>query len=1452
MKNILGLDLGTNSIGWSLLNYDFENKNGEIKGIGTRIIPLTQDVLGKFDAGQSHSQTEERTNYRGVRRLRQRHLLRRERLHRVLNILEFLPEHYQKSIDFDKNLGKFKNGLEVKLNYKPTEQSYEFLFCDSFHEMVSEFKAQGYDGPIPYDWTIYYLRKKAVKQKISPQELSWIILNFNQKRGYYQLRGEDTDTDNKEFVVLKVKELVDAETLIKGNKAFRVIFENDWEYDKLIVDESNWLNQTKEFIVTTTTLKDGTIKRSYKAVDSTQDWAAIKAKTEEDISASNLTVGEYIYNALLNEPTTKIRGKLVKTIERKFYKAELETILKTQAQFHSVFSDRNKYSKCIHDLYRNNISYRRTIQDKDLIYLIVEDIIFYQRPLKSKKSEIADCPFEFRTYYKLNETTNQKERVKQHLKVVHKSHPKFQEFRLLQWLANFKLIQLKQQIGSTIQYNVDVTNQFITPKIYDELFEFLTTKKEIDHKNIIDFLVKSKVIEKADKENFKWNYVYDEETATSKKYPMYETRFLLVSKLKNVTGLDNPVEFLLKKGKGDFETTEEHLWHLIYSITDQLVFEQALASFADSYSLQKESFVETFRKLPPFKSDYASLSLKAINRILPLMRFGKFWSLSAIDSKTSIRINKILNAEDDATIHDKVRAFAVNLTQVEDFSNLPFWFASYVVYNRFSETAEYSKWETPADIDNWLMKFKQHSLNNPIVEQVVTETLRVVRDIWQIHGNGKPNYFNEIHLELGREMKNPAAKRQAISKQNAENENTNLRIKQLLIELAKDSNYQAVRPYSPSQQEILKIYEEGVYQNPQASFSKVSEDEIQRIRRSNNPTQAEILKYKLWLEQGYVSPYTGKIIPLSKLFTPNYQIEHIIPQSRYFDDSFTNKVICESEVNEDKSNKTAMEYITEKSGSTINGHQLFTLAQYQKHIETYFRKNKRKRENLLANEIPEGFINRQLNDSRYISKLISRLLSNIVREENEEEVTSKNLIPVTGAITSKLKSDWGLNDKWNEIIAPRFERMNQLTNSNDFGYFDQSINAFRIQVPNELSKGFNKKRIDHRHHALDALIIACVTKKHINYLNALNNEKVKFELQPSLLIKNKEGHYTKNFQLPWKSFPVDAKHALETIIISFKQNNRVINKATNKYYKYVLQNGTYVKRLVPQTKGDNWAIRKSLHKDTVAGIYKQISTPKGKIATTTRVDLSAITNDKQFEKVIDGPPKEILKKHLQNFTNEKGKVNFEAAFDAVGVQNLNANIQALNNGKFHMPIYKVKQYEIGSKFSVGTNGNKGAKYVEAAKGTNLFFAIYYNEKKQKRVFDTVPLNEVIEHQKQVATLPAAERTPIQPKRDLGKFLFTLSPNDLVYVPTEEELQNPHLVLPNTFTTEQVNRIYKMVSCTGNRAFYLKYYISKSIVDKFEFSALNKMERSLEGEMIKEICWKLEVNKLGQITKIYKD
>ena len=170
MKKILGLDLGTNSIGWALIEQDFENKEGQILGMGSRIIPMTQDIKDEFGKGNSISQTADRTRFRGIRRIRERALLRRERLHRVLNIMGFLPKHFAEQIDFTKRFGKFINESEPELAYN----NNDFIFKKAFEEMLGEFKIHQTElvsngKLIPYDWTIYYLRKKAFTEKLAKE-----------------------------------------------------------------------------------------------------------------------------------------------------------------------------------------------------------------------------------------------------------------------------------------------------------------------------------------------------------------------------------------------------------------------------------------------------------------------------------------------------------------------------------------------------------------------------------------------------------------------------------------------------------------------------------------------------------------------------------------------------------------------------------------------------------------------------------------------------------------------------------------------------------------------------------------------------------------------------------------------------------------------------------------------------------------------------------------------------------------------------------------------------------------------------------------------------------------------------------------------------------------------------------------------------------------------------------
>ncbi|MBI9068458.1 MAG: type II CRISPR RNA-guided endonuclease Cas9 [Salinivirgaceae bacterium] len=1513
MKKILGLDLGTNSIGWALINHDFEEKTGEIFGLGSRIIPMSQDVLGKFDSGISISQTAERTGYRGVRRLYQRDNLRRERLHRVLNLLEFLPEHYSKEIDFEKRYGQFIKEKEPKISIrKNSEGKNEFLFMNSFLEMSTEFKQNGHLQNIPYDWVLYFLRKKALKDKITKEELAWLILNFNQKRGYYQLRGEEDVDKNKQkdFCVLKVKDVIDSGEEVKGKKLYDIVFENDWKYDRQTTKPEDWLNKTREFIVTASITKSGETKRTFKAVDSEIDWIAIKTKTEHDIENANKTVGEFIYEALLDNPSQKIRGKLVRTIERKFYKNELEQILEKQCEYHDELKSETLYQACLDELYPRNEAHQNNIKGKGFKYLFLNDIIFYQRPLKSKKSSIACCTYETRTFKKTIEekvkgsVTQVEKLITEGIKAIPKSNPLFQEFRLWQFISNLRIYK------KDVRDDTDVTGELLPDENdWVDLFDFLFERKEVEQKNILDYFARKNLIAKTDKENYRWNYVED------KKYPCNETHTQFLSRLKKVKGIEPDVFFT--------PAVEIKLWHIIYSVKDKHEYEKALKTFASKYNCDEDSFVNNFIKFPPFENDYGAYSQKAINKLLPIMRMGKYWNFENIHKETVERIEKLLTGEFDENISVRVREKVMNLRSIEDFRGLPLWLVGYIVYNRHSESGDNIKWSTPNDIDKYLIDFKQHSLRNPIVEQVVTETLRTVRDIWEHYGNGGVDFFNEIHVELGREMKNPANKRQDISRKNIERENTNQRIRELLEELMNDNNTQGdIRPHSPSHQEILKLYEEGIYQNPDANYEKVSADDIEKIRKNNSPSNSDIKRYKLWLEQGYRSPYTGDIIPLSKLFTTAYQIEHIIPQARYFDDSLSNKIICESEVNQLKSSKTAYEFLKDERGRKVelSGGKivtLFSVDAYEEHCNKYFKKNRQKLTKLMSEDIPEGFIERQMNDSRYISKLVKSLLSNIVRAEDEQELTSKNIIPVTGVITSKLKQDWGLNEKWNEIVAPRFIRLNEITNTTIFGTWDKSISAFRSTVPDELKRNFNKKRIDHRHHAMDALIIACANRKHIQYLNALNEN---YALRESLLVKSSKGDFTKTFLMPWNPFPIDAMNILQKTIVSFKQNLRVINKTNNKTWQWVERSGLLKKELVKQTKGDNWAIRKPMHKETVSGsvavrIKKEVSFINGvkdwknivgkelknkikqlvngglnekeilkhfkdkpyevngkkvlkvelytytKEATAVRTLLSEKFTRKQLENITDSGIQKILEKHVSSYADENGKEKFDEAFSPEGIETLNANIVELNGGKFHHPIFKVRIYEEGSKFNVGYTGNKHSKYVEAAKGTNLFFAVYWNMEKQKREFETIPLNVVIEHQKQVAYLPIEERTSVPVNQKKGKLLFVLSPNDLVYIPTNEEAENINQIDFAKLTKEQTERIFKMVSTTGGECHFIPNATSTEIV-KNENGTNSKSERiqifnSNNGiydnngkpEMIKVKCWKLELDRLGNITKI---
>ena len=1221
---------------------------------------------------------------------------------------------------------------------------------------------------------------------------------------------------------------------------------------------------------------------------------------EQNISNTNLTVGEYIYNEILVDPSKKIIGESLTTIDRRYYKSELHKILSKQSEYHKELRDQDIYNRCIEELYSSNEAYRRSIEGRNLEYLIADDVLMYQRPLKTKKSLIANCQYEKR-YFRDSEGGTKAEP----LKGIAKSHPLFQEFRIWQFMHNLRLLENDE----TQKAPVDITADYIKGEEgWCDLYDWLRQQKTVSQKSLLKHYG---LLKKGAEDLYRWNYVEDKE------YPMGETRAVLLGGL-NKAGID--VGFLT-------EEKELELWHILYSVDDMEDYRKAIHRYGRKQGWDGallESFEKAFAKLTVCKEkDYGAYSAKALGRLLPLMRCGRYWTPENIDKDTKARVERIATGEVDEKLSLKVRERLQKYDSIEKCSGLILSDACYLVYGRYSETAELRKWDEPEDIDDYLKSFRQHSLNNPIVEHVVTETLRTVRDIWKQYG--KPD---EIHIELGRELKKTKAERESMTKSITAGEETNQRIRLLLKELAEDdSGVEGVRPQSPSQHELLKIYESGVIE------SESVPDDLTGIMKNMGsvdakkiPSHRDVLKYKMWLDQKYVSPYTGRPIPLAKLFTHDYQIEHIIPQSRYFDDSQSNKVICEAEVNLMKNRQLGLEFIKTHGGEVIslNGGgvvKIFTESEYIEHVNKTFGKNRKKREKLLLEEIPDQFIERQLNDSRHISRMMMRLMSNIVRNtddngELEDASTVKNVVACNGSITDRLKQDWGLNDVWNSIILPRFERLEEITRG---GYVALNREGHKIpNMPIDQRMGFQKKRIDHRHHAMDAITIACTTRDHVNLLNneaALSAHKeMRYALQRKLRnfgeyqgSDGKMHERAEEFIKPWPTFTQDAKQALEDIVVSFKHNQRVINKTGNKY-QAIEDN----KKVQKEQGGINWAIRKPMHKETVFGevnlqltkwvqVREAVKNPgrivskdirdkvkekvnmgysakqimevfdnnketwsevkNGKVEVwyytaetndryfATRVSLidlmSGATTKEAAEKVIASITDSGIRKILMAHLAAEG-YNAEDAFSADGIDRMNGNIKALNGGKNHQPIKKVRKFEQSNKFKVGETGVKRKKYVEGAKGTNLFFAIY-TDKKGERGYATLPLNMVIDLQKKyqlkwkdyiIERMKSADESC-----KAEKLLYILSPGDLVYVPTEGEK------VADTKSIDK-RRIYKMVSCTRKALHCIPMNVASIIIDKVEFEAMNKMQTTIDKKYnIQKVCLPVKTDRLGNIVSI---
>jgi CRISPR/Cas system Type II protein with McrA/HNH and RuvC-like nuclease domain len=401
------------------------------------------------------------------------------------------------------------------------------------------------------------------------------------------------------------------------------------------------------------------------------------------------------------------------------------------------------------------------------------------------------------------------------------------------------------------------------------------------------------------------------------------------------------------------------------------------------------------------------------------MQSNEGYDLSLIDDEiVKSKIEHIETGEDDERIEKSLREYFLTFPETFLYGGIQYSYAAMLIYG--IHTAKFT------DIGNTKknyhdIKLLDHgSLRNPIVEQIVNETLQQIKGIWK-HFGYKPD---EIRIELARDLKNNAEQRKKIS----------------------EANERAAKVNSYIVKELLRI----------------------RVP----VTATNILKFKLWEQQKKCCPYTGQTIPLNNgngLFSGHYDVDHILPQSRYFDDSISNKVVTRKEINTDKGNKTAWEYITTSSLVSVK----LSENNFIQHItENYFG---RKRTNLLMKKIPDDFIERQKKDTQYISIK--------VKEQLAEIVGTNNVFTSTGIVTDYLRQHWGLTEMFKEVTKNRFATFGMTLNENWVEMkFDEERNKHILKIKNW------SKRYDHRHHAIDALVVACTTPVHIYNLNNLNKK----------------------------------------------------------------------------------------------------------------------------------------------------------------------------------------------------------------------------------------------------------------------------------------------------------------------------------------------------------------------------
>ncbi len=1077
MKKVLGLDLGTTSIGWAFVKEsDNPNIPSTIERIGVRVNPLTTDEQINFEKGKPISINADRTLKRGARRNLQRYKQRRENLIVVLKKNGIISEDSILA-ENDKHTTHATYALRAKAATEeiPKEAfARVLLMINKKRGYKSSRKAKSEDEGHAIDGMA--VAKRLYEEGLTPGQLSLQLLKEGKKTlpDYYRsdlLAEFDKVWDfQKQFHPEILIEDFKKEIIGKGQKVTSAIFwktynfntaENKGTREQKKLQAYEWRSKAINTKLEKEEVAFAITEINSNLASSSGYLGAISDRSKE-LYFNKQTVGEYLYRQLQANPHTRLKNQV---FYRQDYFDEFETIWETQAKYHPILTQELKEE--IRDI-----------------------IIFYQRKLKSQKGLVSVCEFESKEIE--IEVGDLKKKKLVGYKVAPKSSPLFQEFKIWQILNNLEIQnkkekewryfdeEAKQILFDELNVKGTITNVGLLELIKDAPSSYELNYKNIEgnrtNKLLYEAYFKMMVLESQDE--IEW----EKKSAASIKATILD-----FFKSQNINAAILEFDAQLE-GKAFERQISYQLWHLLYSYEEdgsnsgnEKLYDLLQAKFGF-----KRDFAKILANLN-FQDDYGNLSAKAMRKIIIHLKAGHPF------------------AKKDK--NDKI-ASATALAGYNHSSSIP-------------------KEENEKRIlKNELVLLPKNSLRNPVVEKILNQMVNVINEIIADPALGKPD---EIRIELARELKKSAGEREemtaSINKATAEHEKI---------------------------REILRI-EDGI----------------------PNPTRNDVIRYRLYEElknNGYKTLYSNTYIPREKLFSKEFDVEHIIPKALLFDDSFSNKTLCLRQENLDKGNVCAMDFVGPHFGNERMQEYIDRVEMMHKAKEGGISKAKYKKLLMKADTIGEGFIERDLRNTQYIAKKAKNMLLEICR----------NVVSTTGSVTDRLREDWGLINVMQELNFEKYKSLGliELIENKD-GSFKERIKDWT-------------KRNDHRHHAMDAITVAFTKHAHIQYLNNLNarrNEQHKkhasisaIENKITELITDSEGRRKRKFIAPMPHFRSEAKKHLEEVLISFKAKNKVFTKNKNNY-----KTGSGEKCKVELTP------RGQLHKETVYGKLRKYVTKEEKV-----------------------------------------------------------------------------------------------------------------------------------------------------------------------------------------------------------------------------------------------------------------